>query len=805
MLLEGEYMSVDRLLELRRLINHYNNKYYLSEHSEVSDAEYDRLFRELEKLEKKYPKMHSLDSPILKIGTTPVSEFKTTPHKYRMYSLANAMTTQEFNNFFYNLMNVKTNSLAAPSIVLEYKFDGLALELVYEDGVLTEASTRGDGEFGELVTENVRTIKNIPLRLEGNYPSLLVVYGEAMMLKKDFEELNYLRKLKGEKEFANPRNAAAGSIRLLDSRQSADRKLLFFAYDCKTEDLDSELIHLNLHTHRMDALKDMGFSISPNRKIIHPGNLHEAHLFYQDTLEKRAELPFEIDGLVAKAAMDEIRELLGYSDRSPKWSIAWKFEAEETQTKILDVVYEVGRTGALTPVAILQPIELSGITITRATLHNFDYIIENDFRIGDTVVIKRAGDVIPFVVRPILEERTELCRVITEPIHCPVCGVPPERDIINNKEYARIIRCPNPSCKGRIKARLKYFVSKQGLDINGFGDRVVDILFDAGFLGSETQNYTDCFAAIFELENHKDQLVQMDGFGEKSISVLLASIEDKKSPTLSQFIQACGIRTIGAVSSNKLAKIFAGFDILANAYQEGGSEYTIFMELENVSNNINIFQIQRKPIETQDIPLREQIREIELLIAQARKNNNEDLVELRISEKRKLEAQRLILKPLKKNLDEKLSEYRALETKLTQKLILGVNSTEELTLFFNEKRSQSELNKLFQTKFFIQEIKETFQTTLGYTPFLGKKILFTGKSKFLGSRHEMIHFLESIGSQPMAGVTSNVDFVVVGTKPGSEKIKKAIDFDITIISEDDFFSQMDRDIVERFQTLYLLS
>ncbi|MGL6082170.1 MAG: NAD-dependent DNA ligase LigA, partial [Gammaproteobacteria bacterium] len=339
--------------------------------------------------------------------------------------------------------------------------------------------------------------------------------------KEDFKRLNQSRITNGEREFANPRNAAAGSIRLLDSRISAERKLQFFAYDVRTEDTSSSLHLLNLHTHRMDYLKELGFSTSPERKIIHAGNLHESWMFYEEVEQKRDGLPFEIDGLVAKAVMDEIREMLGYAERAPKWAVAWKFEAEETQTTLLDIEYEVGRTGAITPVALLNPVELAGVMVSRASLHNFDYIKDNDFYLKDTVIIKRAGDLIPFVVRSLLEKRPIDATPIQEPKQCPVCGQDTVRDKTQGQEDTRILRCANLVCSGRLQSRLKYFVSKAGLDIEGFGNKIVELLFQKGFLGTPEKQYYDLLSSVFTLYQREQELLNLEGLGEKSVRQLL--------------------------------------------------------------------------------------------------------------------------------------------------------------------------------------------------------------------------------------------------------------------------------------------
>ena len=756
-------MSVERLKELRVIIEHHNKVYFQKDNPEITDAEYDKLFKELLELEQQYPEEFVLDSPALKVGSPALTEFKSYKHHYRMYSLNNAMSKDEFLAFFRTVTTVNVVSFATPSVVLEYKFDGLAIELVYKDRVLVEASTRGDGEFGELVTENIRTVQNIPLRLNDKAPNDLVIYGEIIMLKEDFEKLNKERAAKDEKVFANPRNAAAGSVRLLDSKQTAMRKLQFFAYDCKTTDTDSSLSLLNLHTHRMDYLAEIGFSISPERKIIHSGNTHEAGMFYEEVVKRREDLPFEIDGLVAKVVMDEIRDVLGYADRAPKWAIAWKFEAEETQTLLLDVEYEVGRTGAITPVAILEAVELAGVTISRASLHNFDYIKENDFRINDTVIIKRAGDVIPFVVKPILEKRPSDSQVIIELQECPVCGSVTVRDKIIGEEQARVLRCSNITCVGIMKARLKYFVSRAGLNIDGFGEKIVETLFDKGFLGSPTNDYVDSFADIFKLEQRKEELFQLEGFGEKSITQLLININKKRTTDLATFIKAFGIKGIGAASADKLTKYFKELDNIINAYLQEGGEYQKWQKISETRSSIE----------------------------ETVKKKNELTVE-RIS-------QDIELKAKKKSLDEKLSSLRSQEQTFVQELVLGFSATEELIEFLLHARYHQELKSIFESDFNIV-YENKIKVFLGYNVFNGKKILMTGKSEFLHSRQEILDFMDSLSIEIMPGVTKKLDYLIVGSHPGAEKVKKALDLDIPILQEKDFFDKLDPNILELYKS-----
>ncbi|MGL5721641.1 MAG: NAD-dependent DNA ligase LigA [Brevinema sp.] len=796
-------MLEKRVRELREQIEIHNRKYYLEDNPEISDAEYDSLFRELISIEETHPNLRTPDSPTQRVGTTPVSEFPPCKHRFRMLSLSNAYNDQEFTNFFHTVMKVDVTSLATPSIVIEHKFDGLALELVYQDGVLIEASTRGDGEVGELVTENVRTIRNVPLRLAEPCPGILVVYGEVVILKKDFDAINADRIEKGEKPFANPRNAAAGSLRLLDSRKTAERRLLFYAYDCRPNGNDSTISLLNTHTMRMDELQKMGFTICPERKIIHPGNSHEAYQYYKEVAARRDEIPYQIDGLVAKVVMDEIREILGFAERFPKWAIAWKFEAEEATTELLSVEYEIGRTGVLTPVANLTAVDLAGVVVSRATLHNFEYISQNDFRIGDTVVIKRAGDVIPQIVRYLPEKRPSYAVPLSAPEACPSCGAPPVRELLRDNESSeKALRCPNALCPARIQARLKYFVSKQGLDIEGFGDRQIEEFFDRGFLGTKDIAYTDIFASVFKLEKYRTQLLGLDGFGEKSVTTLLANIAKAKSQPFSTFIRALGIKSVGAVGAGKLAKTFANFHNLIAAYKQDGTEYNKFRSIREVRDGIEHAVTERPGVQKALQESDERRKQTITAMKMAQIQHNEALASSLNTDVITFEAEYEAFSTRLKELDVELARLRREEASLVKTILLGPAAAEDLVRFFNDVRGQKELELLLEAgiEVTIDDIDE-IPVLLKENPYIGKHILVTGKSEYLKTRTEMLKFITALGADYLAGVTRNTDMVLSCTKPGPDKIRKAMEYNITIIQEDDFFSLLPADIIQQFERL----
>ncbi|MGL5254903.1 MAG: NAD-dependent DNA ligase LigA [Brevinema sp.] len=795
-------MLEKRIRELREQIEFHNRKYYLEDNPEITDAAYDALFRELMSLEEAHPNLRTPDSPTQRVGTTPLSEFPTTKHRYRMLSLSNAYNDKEFELFFHTVMKVEVTSLATPSVVIEHKFDGLAIELVYKDGILIEASTRGDGEIGELVTENVRTIRNVPLRLNEPSPGILVVYGEVVILKKDFEAINADRKERGEKLFANPRNAAAGSLRLLDSRKTAERRLLFYAYDCRSEDV-AAISQLNAHTMRIDELQKLGFTICPERKVIHAGNLHEAYQYYRDVVTRRDEIPYQIDGLVVKVITDEIREILGFAERFPKWAIAWKFEAEEATTELLSVEYEIGRTGVLTPVANLTAVDLGGVVVSRATLHNYEYIAQNDFRIGDTVVIKRAGDVIPQIIRYVPEKRPNYTVPLVAPSACPFCGAPPVKELLRDNESSeKALRCPNALCPARMQARLKYFVSKQGLDIEGLGDRQIEEFFDRGFLGSKEIAFTDIFSSVFKLEKYRSQLLSLDGFGEKSVNTLLANIAKAKVQPLSTFIRALGIKSVGAVGAGKLAKTFTNFPNLIASYKQDGVEYNKFRSIREIRDEIEHFISARPNVQNALKEVDERRKQAIAAMKIAQIQANEASATSLQTDIITFDAEYEAFSSRLKEVDLELSRLRREEATLVKKILLGPAAAEELVRFFNDVRGQKELELLLESGIEIAtEDTEDPQILLKDSPYIGKHILVTGKSEYLKTRTEMLRFISALGAEYLAGVTRNTDMILSCAKPGPDKIRKAMEYNIPIVQEDEFFSRLPADIIQQFENL----
>jgi DNA ligase (NAD+) len=540
-----------RIEELREEIEQHNYNYFVLNQPTISDAEYDKLLRELQKLEEQFPQFKSPTSPTQRVGASPQTEFKTVKHSIPMLSLANAFSDDEVREF-----DARVKKLAERTeitYVAEPKFDGLAVELVYEDGVFVLGSTRGDGETGEDVTQNLKTIKSIPLRLRQPkdlpIPKRLEVRGEVYMEIADFRKLNEEREERGEPLFANPRNAAAGSLRQLDPKITAQRKLHIFCYDV------GQTIGITFRTQEelLKTLPRYGLRVCPIYRVCK--NIDEALEFYREMQERREELPYEIDGVVIKVNDFEIREIVGEVSRNPRWAIAYKFPPKQATTRVKNIVVQVGRTGKLTPVAVLEPVPLGGVTVQHATLHNQDEIEKKDIRIGDWVLIQRAGDVIPEVVQPIVSRRTGTEKKFTMPERCPVCGDRVVR-LPDEVDY----RCVNISCPARLKESILHYASKGAADIEGLGERWVEALMNAGLVKE--------IPDLYKLKERVIELVRLERMGPKLAENLLNAIEKSKKISLARFIYGLGIRHVGEHLAELLAQRFRSLDALMNASEE---------------------------------------------------------------------------------------------------------------------------------------------------------------------------------------------------------------------------------------------
>ncbi|WP_236176430.1 NAD-dependent DNA ligase LigA [Pseudomonas qingdaonensis] len=543
-----------RILELRAELDQHNYRYYVLDEPSVPDAEYDRLFRELQALEAEHPELVTPDSPTQRVGGAALSAFTQVRHEVPMLSLGNAFEENDLREFDRRVvegLDLPTGDLFGAGAAVDYscepKLDGLAVSLLYRDGLLVQGATRGDGTTGEDISVNVRTIRNVPLKLQGKgWPAVLEVRGEVFMSKEGFERLNAAQAEIGGKTFANPRNAAAGSLRQLDSKITASRPLEFCCYGVGQV---SEAI-ADTHIGTLEKLKGWGMPIS--RELRHAAGIKECLDYYRDIGERRNALPYEIDGVVFKVNSLASQRELGFRAREPRWAIAHKFPAMEELTEVLDVEFQVGRTGAVTPVARLKPVKVAGVTVANATLHNMDEVARLGVMIGDTVIIRRAGDVIPQVMQVVTERRPADARAVHIPTQCPVCGSQVERTQLVKRSKGKetvsegaVYRCVGRlACRAQLKQAIIHYVSRRAMDIEGLGEKSVEQLVDEGLIASPADLYRLKFEDIVDLE----------GFAEVSSNKLLAAIADSKRPSLARFIYALGIPDVGEETAKVLAR-----------------------------------------------------------------------------------------------------------------------------------------------------------------------------------------------------------------------------------------------------------
>lgn len=512
-------------------VNHHNEQYHKLDQPEISDYDYDQLFEKLLAFEKAHPELDISNSPSQKAGATVLDAFQKHPHRKPMLSLSNSYNEEDLLEFHERVKKF-LRSDDEVEYFAELKLDGLSMELVYENGKLIRALTRGDGLIGEDVTHNILTIKSIPKTIK--HKGLLEVRGEVLIFKKDFAEMNEQQVELGLPEFANPRNAAAGAIRQLDSKIAASRPLKFFAYALG----EYEGITFDSQEHTEKTFKDLGFPVLEDSLICVTANTEKLVSYYKKIEEKRSSLPYDIDGIVVKVNSFKLQDELGMVARSPRWATATKFKPEKAETQIEDIRVQVGRTGALTPVAIMKPVKVGGVTITNATLHNQDEINRKDVRIGDFVFVQRAGDVIPEITEVNLSKRAKDSEPFTIPSKCPVCGIKAVKE-----EVDAVSRCPNLKCPAVLKESVKHFISRRAMNMEKVGDKLVEALVD--------KDLVNTFSDLYKLDTEK--LAQLERQGEKSISNILQSIEKSKATTLAKFIYALGIRFVGEQTAKLLA------------------------------------------------------------------------------------------------------------------------------------------------------------------------------------------------------------------------------------------------------------
>lgn len=550
-------MSKIRHQELKKLISQHDHNYHVMDSPQISDFDYDKLFAELLAIEATEKGLDLTDSPSQRVGAAPLAAFEKAPHRFPMLSLSNSYSPEdifEFDTRVKKFLRYDEETSTEIEYLCEPKFDGLSMELIYENGLLVKALTRGDGAVGEDVTQNIKTIKSIPLRLSSEkLPTLLEVRGEVLMLKQDFAKLNEAQQENGLQTFANPRNASAGSIRQLDPRITASRPLRFYAYSLGA----FEGVVFETQKSVEDYFSSLGIPVLQNTQETELVKIcmgPQAVVDYYRMIEStRSQLPFDIDGVVVKVNSIRLQEDLGMVARSPRWATAAKFKPEQAQTLIEEIVVQIGRTGALTPVAIMTPVKVGGVTVTNATLHNQDEINRKDVRVGDTVVIQRAGDVIPEIVSPVLEKRPKGSLPFLMPTHCPACG----SEAVKNEEEV-VTRCVNPLCIAVVKESLKHFVARRAMNIDKVGERLIETLVDNKLLSR--------FSDFYRLK--REDLLQLDRQGDKSVDNILKSIENSKSTTLARFIFALGIRFVGEQTAKHLADHFLSIENFLTAREE---------------------------------------------------------------------------------------------------------------------------------------------------------------------------------------------------------------------------------------------
>ncbi|CEH32753.1 NAD-dependent DNA ligase LigA [Romboutsia lituseburensis] len=533
-------MSIEnRMNELIDLINYHNEKYYNQDEPEISDFEYDNLMKELIKIEEENPELKRIDSPTNRVGGKPLDKFEQIVHKIPMLSLSNAYSGQDLRDFDKRVRDMVNGDV---EYVVEFKIDGLSVGLTYNDGVFEKGATRGDGVVGEDISKNLMTVKTIPLKIEED--NEIVVRGEVYICKENFHKINAQQEEAGLQLFANPRNLAAGSLRQLDSKLTAKRPLDIFIFNLE----HGENLEFESHSESLEFLKSQGFKVSPNYKVCN--KIDEVIDYIEYWTKNRGNLDFEIDGMVIKVNNLKQREVMGYTAKSPRWAIAYKFPAEQKKTKIIDIIVEVGRTGTITPTAVLEPVRLAGTSVSRATLHNEDYIREKDIKINDVVLVQKAGDIIPQVVEVIKEERTGDELAFEMPKKCPVCSEPTVR-----LEGEVAVKCINMSCPAQIRRGIIHFVSRDAMNIDGLGESIITLLLN--------EKIIEDVADLYSIK--KEDVVNLERMGDKSANNLVKSIKKSKENDLWRLINGLGIKFVGVKGAKILAKNFDSLDSIIKA------------------------------------------------------------------------------------------------------------------------------------------------------------------------------------------------------------------------------------------------
>ena len=544
----------NRVEKLRKELNYHSQRYYVYDAPEISDYEYDMMYAELKRLEEENPSLYDANSPTQRVGGKALDKFDKVTHNVRMDSLADVFSFEETEDFCTKM----SETLSAPVYSVEPKIDGLSVSLIYENGEFVKGATRGDGAVGEDVTLNLRTVQSIPLRL--NEPLSLTVRGEVYMPRAVFEELNAKREERGEALMANPRNAAAGSLRQLDSRITAERKLDIFVFNLQEGDIYADGHAPSSHTEALDRLSELGFKTLAMRTVAH--NYGEVAAHIRKIGDAREQLAYDIDGVVIKIDNLGDRKTVGEGTNTPKWAVAYKFPPEEKETKLLNISIAVGRTGVLTPTAELSPVRLAGTTVSRATLHNIDFIRERGIMLGDIVTVRKAGDIIPEVVKANTEKRDGSEREFFMPTVCPSCGEP----VFFDKDDGAALRCTNSACPAQLSRSIEHFASKGAMNIDGLGPQIVELLLGNKLIGD--------VADLYSLK--AEQIEELERMGEKSAKNLISAIENSKAAGLSRLVYALGIRNVGEVAAAALAERYGSLEALIGATAEEIAELDDF-------------------------------------------------------------------------------------------------------------------------------------------------------------------------------------------------------------------------------------
>jgi len=709
--------------ELRELIEHHNSLYYTKDEQEISDEEFDKLLAELEKLEENFPQMTTQDSPTRRVGGEPAQGFKTAEHKTPMKSLGNTYSYEELGDFQKRV--TEALGVSECSFSAELKIDGVAVSLHYENGNFIQGITRGNGEVGDDITANLKTIRSIPIRIE-NAPKNLEVRGEVYMNRQGFEKLNQKRLDNNENLFANPRNATAGSLKLLDSKIADKRPLKFFAYMGICEDIQT-------HIEMMSKINSWGFETVPHSLC---SGMPEIINFCDKYNQERERLDYEIDGIVVKVNSLEQQIELGSTSKSPRWAIAYKYPARQAYTVIKDVIFQVGRTGTITPVAILKPAQLSGSVIKRATLHNEDEVRKKDIRIGDTAVIEKGGEIIPKVVKVLKEKRVGDPPPVKFPDKCPVC----EGDVVRLPDEAAL-RCQNLSCPAQLKCLIGHYVSKNAMDIDGMGPALIEQLVDLKLI----HNVAD----LYKLS--EEQITDLERMGEKSALNVIEGIRKSKEQSLSRLIFGLGIRHVGVVAADTLAKTFASLEKLNEA----------LAPLAKAQEKLNeALAPLAKTADTLTKPFGslKKIQEAAELasIVKADETEQEELDPL-------AEAQEKL---------EKIDE-------------IGPIMAKSILSFFSNEKNIATIKELRDAGVNMTEQSRVFDNQ---HPFFQKRLVFTGTMSVM-PRNKAQEEVKKLGGKVSSSLTKTTDFLVCGENPGS-KAEKAKKQKVTIISEEEFITKL---------------